>query len=123
MTAAALPRAILVVDDEPDLAELAQALLIHHGMAAYVAHSAAQALALLQAHPDIDALFSDVMMPGTTGLELADAVSALYPHIRIVLTSGFAAPKVLVDSSVRHAYIAKPYRIDDVVALLRAGPV
>ena len=114
-----LPRKVLVVDDEPDLAELAQALLGHHGMEAIVAHGAAEALRMLATHADIDALFSDVMMPGMTGLELAHATRTSYPRIRIVLTSGYTAPELIAGNATRYAFVAKPYRIADVVRLLR----
>lgn len=114
-----LPRKVLVVDDEPDLADLAQALLGYHGIEVCVAHGAAQALRMLAADPHIDALFSDVMMPGMTGLELANATHLRYPHIRILLTSGYTAPELLGPHSRQYLYIAKPYRIDDVIARLR----
>lgn len=114
-----LPRKVLVVDDEPDLADLAQALLGHHGMDVIVAHDAAQALRMLATHADVDALFSDVMMPGMTGLELAHATRTAYPEIRIVLTSGYTAPELLTGNATRYAFVAKPYRIADVVRLLR----
>lgn len=113
-----LPRKVLVVDDEPDLADLAQALLGHHGMDVIVAHDAAQALRMLAAHADVNALFSDVMMPGMTGLELAHATRTAYPQIRIVLTSGYTAPELIAGNATRYAFVAKPYRIADVVRLL-----
>lgn len=115
----ALPRKVLVVDDEPDLVDLAQALLSHHGLEVCIAYGGAEALEMLAADPYIDALFSDVMMPGMNGLELADAIRSHYPHIRILLTSGYTAPELLGLHSERYAYIPKPYRIDDVIERLR----
>ena len=114
-----LPRKVLVVDDEPDLVDLAQALLGYHGIDVCIAHGAAEALQMLEADPHIDALFSDVMMPGMNGLELADATCSRYPHIRILLTSGYTAPELLGSHSRHYPYVAKPYRIDDVIERLR----
>lgn len=114
-----LPRKVLVVDDEPDLVDLAQALLGFHGLDVCIAHGGNEALAMLDADPHIDALFSDVMMPGMNGLELADATRARYPHVRILLTSGYTAPELLGSHSRQYAYIPKPYRIDDVIERLR----
>jgi CheY-like chemotaxis protein len=113
------PSRILVVDDERDLADLAEALLCAHGMEVHVAYCADEALLILESDPKVDALFSDVMMPGMTGLQLADTVRQRYPSIRILLTTGFALPKLLVNHGHPHACIAKPYKIDTVLALLR----
>lgn len=114
-----LPRKVLVVDDEPDLVELAHALLGYHGMDVCIAHGGAEALEMLAADPTIDALFSDVMMPGMNGLELADATCLHHPHVHILLTSGYTAPELIVPHGRKYAYISKPYRIEDVIGRLR----
>lgn len=113
-----MPRKVLVVDDERDLADLAEALFESRGLAVRVAYSAAEALAILASDGDIDAVFSDVMMPGMTGLQLADTVSAQYPHLKIVLTSGYTLP-ALRSSHAHYPLTPKPYTIDGIIALLR----
>jgi len=110
----------LVVDDEPDIADIARELLNYHDIDVLVAYSAQEALGLLAAHADIDAVFSDVMMPGMTGLELAETVADLRPSIRIVLTSGFTALAYWERHSRCFPYVEKPYAIDAVIRLLKA---
>ncbi|SFD92834.1 response regulator [Massilia yuzhufengensis] len=112
-------RKVLIVDDEADVADLAEVLLSAHGMDTMVAYSGADALAMLAAHPDIDAVVSDVMMPGMTGIELADQVNERYPKVKIVLASGYMAPSLFADRPLRQLFIAKPYRIDQLLKLLR----
>ena len=114
-------RKVLVVDDERDLADLAGALLECQGLAAIVVYSASDAMDVLASHDDIDALFSDIMMPGMTGLQLADAVRARYPAMHIVLTSGYTAPALLAGQHGSYPFLAKPYSMDMVVQTLNAG--
>lgn len=113
------PRKILVVDDERDLANLTEALLDSCGLAVLVAYSAEAALRALEADQDIDALFSDVMMPGMTGLQLANTVRERYPHVRIVLTSGYISPALLAGQEVVYPFVAKPYRVETLLHMLQ----
>lgn len=117
---AGLVRKILVVDDETDLADLAEALLSSRGLEVVVANSAMEALQILARDGDIDALFSDVMMPGMNGLQLADAVTEFYPRVKILLTSGFTVPSMLEDRERSYLFTTKPYRLDTIMKLLRS---
>jgi CheY-like chemotaxis protein len=115
-----LLRKILLVEDEADGAELAATLLSANGLEVVLAHSADEALRVLQADKEIGAMFTDVMMPGMNGLELADAVSDMYPTVKIVLTSGYVVPELLKDRERAYLFAAKPYRIDNILQLLRS---
>lgn len=110
---------VLVVDDERDLADLAETLLAAHGLAARTAYSADEALGILAGDDAIGAVFTDIMMPGMTGLQLADTVRELYPHITVVMTSGFTSPALLAGRCPPRLFVTKPYRIETVIALLR----
>jgi CheY-like chemotaxis protein len=112
-------RKVLVVDDEADVADLAEMLLSAHGLEAMVAYSGAAALDMLAALPDIDAVVTDVMMPDMNGLELTRQIAARYPKIKIVLASGYMAPSMLSGQPLKQLFIAKPYRIDRLIKLLR----
>jgi CheY-like chemotaxis protein len=118
--AAGLVRKVLVVDDEVDLADMAEALLGSRGLDVVIAYSAIDALRMLDQDAGIDAIFSDIMMPGMNGLQLADAVSEFFPRIKIVLTSGFTGPAMLADRERSYLFATKPYRIDTIMALLRS---
>jgi len=118
--AAGLVRKVLVVDDEVDLAYMAEALLSSRGLDVIVAHSAVEALKILDQDAGIDAVFSDIMMPGMNGLQLADAVSEFFPRVKIVLTSGFTGPAMLANRERSYLFATKPYRIDTILAFLRS---
>ncbi|SLN44458.1 ATP-binding protein [Oceanibacterium hippocampi] len=92
--APSLPRGsetVLVVDDEADLAALAAFHLGELGYRVLVAGDGHEALAILRQEPDIDLLFSDVVMPGgMDGFQLAEAAHVERPEIAILLASGYA---------------------------------
>jgi two-component system OmpR family response regulator len=113
-------RHVVVVDDERDLADLAEALLCSAGLTVKVAYCAVDALQILEDDPEVDAVFSDVRMPGMSGLQLAEVIGHLYPSVKVVLTSGFTSPAMLARHGQPYAYASKPYLIDTVLALLRS---
>lgn len=115
-----LLRKVLVVDDEPDLADLAVALLGAHAVDAAVAYSAHEALQVLETDKEIDAVVSDVMMPGMTGLQLADAVREMYPGVKIILVSGYMHASLLVGRERQYLFATKPYQINTILGLLHS---
>ena len=116
----AILRKLLLVDDEADGAECAAILLRSSGLQVTVAHSASEALQALQDDEEIDGVLADFMMPGMTGLQLADTVRALYPKIKIVLMSGYAQPELLKNRAFVYMSIEKPYKIDELLKVLRS---
>jgi CheY-like chemotaxis protein len=107
-------RTILVVEDDRDVREVAIAVLEDAGYRVLEAASGDDAYRLLLAHPDlrIDALFTDVVMPGRLdGIDIANAARELRPGLRVLYTTGFA-------DLVRHdrghdiegPVLRKPYR-------------
>lgn len=111
-------RKLLLVDDEPDGAEFAAALLGSHGLEVTVVHSADEALQALSGDKEIDAVLSDITMPGMTALELADEIRMRYPAIKIVLMSGHVVADMLKDRERPYLFATKPYRIDSILELL-----
>jgi DNA-binding NtrC family response regulator len=108
---------ILVVDDERDLADVASALLSAHGIANRVAYSAQDGLRAMEQDSDINAVFSDIMMPDVTGLHLAREINDRYPQVKVVLTSGFTSLDVLAAHERTYVFTPKPYRIETVIKL------
>ena len=115
-----VPLRVIVVDDERDLANLAQALMSSHGVEVVTAYSAEEALSILADDSAINAVFSDIMMPGMNGLDLAKTMGQLYPKVEVVLTSGFTSLELLSKSTAKYHFVAKPYRIEAVIQLLRS---
>jgi len=113
---------ILVVEDDPDLRQHAEALIRALGYRVSVAENADEALVLLERESGIDLLFTDVIMPGSMhGADLAREARARYPHLKVLFTSGYTKNVTLhkgrLDESVE--LLSKPYRREDLARRLR----
>jgi CheY-like chemotaxis protein len=114
------PIVVLVVEDDPLLRMLATDVVLEAGYVSLEADDADQALALLEARPDIALLFTDIDMPGSMdGLKLAHAVSDRWPPIKILVVSGKVCPTP-TDLPSNGRFIAKPYPSATLVGELRA---
>jgi len=113
---------VLVVDDEKELAVIAQTALEALGYSVFCAESGDAALEILENNSTIDLVFSDIVMPGgISGLDLASIISKHYADIKIILTSGFASgidrPESLTESP--YQMIKKPYRVSELASRVR----
>jgi CheY-like chemotaxis protein len=116
--AARAPKRVLLVEDHAEVGSFAQGLLEDLGHQAVLAKNGEDALAILvKDHGSFDLVFSDVVMPGMSGVELAQHIRKLYPALRVVLTSGYS--QILVEEG-RHGFelVQKPYSIDKLTAVL-----
>ncbi len=113
---------VLVVDDNSGVRAVTVSQLTELGYAAIEAEDAAKALALLESHPEVALLFSDVMMPGgMNGYELVAEAARRYPRLKVLLTSGYASQSVFdwPAGEVRPEMISKPFRMGDLAHVLR----
>jgi PAS domain S-box-containing protein len=82
---------VLIVDDSAEVAEVTSSLFEHLGYDTAYCDSAEAALRLLADGTKIDLVFSDIVMPGTIdGVGLAGEVQARYPHLPVILTTGYS---------------------------------
>jgi CheY-like chemotaxis protein len=115
-------RTILVVDDEPMVREIAAEHLAEHGYTVLSAADGYEALPLVSEHP-IDVLFTDVVMPGLSGFELANRAKLIRPELGIVYATGYGYSAAGCDRP-RHGHVLqKPYRAHELlVEIERACP-
>ena len=107
---------ILVVDDEPELLELAKIWLDELGYQVLTATESADALAILAGPADIDLLFTDVVMPGQiNGYQLAEQAMTMRPKLKMLLASGYSEGSIAKNGQAQFAadLLAKPYSRSD----------
>jgi CheY-like chemotaxis protein len=99
----------VVVEDEADVRDVAVALLEESEMRVMPCDSAERAFATLCQHGDQTAvLFADVRLAGLMdGIDLAYRVRRMWPHVRIILTSGYSGNDADLPEDV--VYMPKPW--------------
>ncbi len=113
---------VLVVEDDERVLDVTLNRVEALGYVAEAARSGEEALEVLKSGIGIDAILSDVVMPGgMTGFELARRVRSATPNVRIVLATGFSgnstADHVALDAPILH----KPYSLEELAAALAAA--
>jgi CheY-like chemotaxis protein len=110
---------ILVVEDEALISEMVADSLEEQGFEVFVASNAADALRHIESGARVDALFTDVHLPGgMDGSELASRVRLLRPDMPIVYASGRWSPTDQARLVPRSVFLPKPYDPRDAGNLL-----
>ena len=116
-----------VVDDEESLADLAVTYLDELGYRTFKANCGRAAQEVLKAHPEIDLLVSDIIMPGQMdGYCLARAAMNDHPSLKILLTSGYTKKRSETINGEDKAIarlaanlLSKPYDLSELAAAVR----
>jgi signal transduction histidine kinase/ActR/RegA family two-component response regulator len=101
---------VLVVDDNEEVGAFAETLLAELGHRVTRARTAAEALEWVD-RDRFDVVFTDVVMPGMSGLELAEALRIRHPDLRVVLTTGYS-DEVMTSGTGGLPVVFKPYRLE-----------
>ena len=110
---------VLVVEDNDDVGQFSTELLEDLGYTVRRVANADAALSILAKDEfSADLVFSDVIMPGMNGVELAGLIRERYPGLPVVLTSGYS--NVLAESAHQgFELIQKPYSVELLSRILR----
>jgi PAS domain S-box-containing protein len=113
---------ILVVEDEPVLLAAVSKMLRRNGFSVIDAKDGSSGLDQVRASAiHIDAMLLDITLPGVSSREVFEEAERLRPHLAVILTSAYSEENVrslFAGLAVEH-FIRKPFRIDDLVSLLR----
>ena len=112
---------ILVVEDEPAVRRFSIDALGELGYRVLEADGAAAALRLLDAHPEVTLMFTDVVMPDVNGRKLADEARQRRPDLKVLFTTGYTRNAVVhngvLDPGVE--LIGKPFTVEELAAKIR----
>ncbi|MDR7036924.1 signal transduction histidine kinase/CheY-like chemotaxis protein [Methylobacterium sp. BE186] len=112
---------ILVVEDEDGVRRMAVEALRDLSYTVIHATGGAHALRLLEEHPEVSLLFTDVVMPEMSGKELADAARLRRPDLRVLYTTGYTRNAIVhngvVDADVQ--LLGKPYTLEQLARKVR----
>jgi PAS domain S-box-containing protein len=112
---------ILVVEDDKLVRDYVLTQLHSLGYVTLDAENAAQALGIVKSGRPFDLLFTDVIMPGLNGRQLADEIVKIKPGLKVLFTSGYTENAIIhhgrLDEGV--LLLAKPYRKSDMAVMIR----
>jgi len=112
-------RTVLVVEDDDAMRDLLEEELRHAGYAVLTAPEGAVAMQLI-AHNSVDAVVTDLQMPGVKGRELLDQVRQRESHIPVLIITAFGSIDAAVEAMRAGAYyfLSKPFQIDQLLVCL-----
>jgi FixJ family two-component response regulator len=110
-------KTIFVVDDDPTIRSCVSALLADNAYNILTWESGAEALLQSRAYKgEIHLLLSDFQMPGMSGVELATAMTAERPQLKVLLMSGFPEGMLVLNEGWH--FLAKPFIASQLRALV-----
>jgi signal transduction histidine kinase/CheY-like chemotaxis protein len=112
---------ILVVEDDPLMRRTATESLRELGYTVFDFGNPREALAHLESNPDIQLLFTDIVMPDLNGKKLADEALQLRSALKVIFTTGYTANAVVhggvLDAGVN--FLGKPYTLEQLATKVR----
>ena len=112
---------VLLVEDDLSLLDLLQETLTDAGHIVIVATDGRMALGLLELHPEVAAVVSDIVMPnGVSGVLLAREAQRLRPDLPVLLMSGHPPEEIgRLGSTSGYPFLVKPFRPDELTSQVR----
>jgi CheY-like chemotaxis protein len=114
---------ILIVDDEPEIAEFASTILAEEGYKVIVARDGFEALKIFQQiHDQIGLIILDFFLPVMDGDAVFEELKAINPRVNVVLSSGFAEQNKIAAMLAQglRGFIPKPYTREKLLEQVRS---
>ena len=116
---------ILVVEDDPGVRDVAVQMLNMAGFTVIEAEDAGSGLAKFKRYPEIDLVFTDVILPGgVSGIEMTKDILKHKPHTLILLATGYEAKAAALQDLAARVdtirAIKKPYDVNKIPGLINS---
>lgn len=113
---------ILVVEDEDALRRLAAKMLRQNGYQVLTAANAHEARALIYSDGDFQLIFSDIVMPGASGVQMVESIKKERPEMKVLFVTGYSVEANLEEiSRMGMKYLFKPYSLRDLLAAVKTA--
>ena len=111
---------VLLVDDDEAFRRSTARTLSHHDYECLEANSSAQARLVLDTETDVAAVLCDIRMPGRSGIELLRELTADFPELAVVMTTGVDDPRIaeMAFSIGAFGYVIKPFDTNELLITL-----
>jgi PAS domain S-box-containing protein len=111
---------VLLVEDDDSVRQLTQRVLDEFGYDVIEARSGIEALARINdENTPIDAVVTDVVMPGMSGREMAERLRSTRPRLPVLFLSGYTGDEVMLgEDAPNQSFLQKPYSPDSLAAAL-----
>ena len=111
---------ILILDDEEGIRESLK-LILEDFYDLILTSNNDQALQCLKNNKDIGLVLLDIKMPKVSGLDTLKVIKEQYPHIKVVMITGYKSVEIACESTYRGAcdYIIKPFKSEDILAMAK----
>jgi two-component system cell cycle sensor histidine kinase/response regulator CckA len=112
---------VLLVEDAPMIRRLARQIMTRAGYTVVEAGDANQAMELVKKYPRLDVLLTDLIMPGPSGVELAEQLKVARPGIRVLFMSGYTDNAIVRNGMLGEsaAFLQKPFTPEELLRKLR----
>jgi CheY-like chemotaxis protein len=112
---------VLVVDDDPQVLEVAATACEEIGLNVLRAEDGEGALEVLRENPEVELLLTDISMPNMTGWELAHVAKQKYPDLKVIYVSGFLKTLPFGQHGIGYGpLLPKPWRANQLHEHIRA---
>ena len=107
-------KTVLLVEDDEGVRQVAESMLTELGCSVVTADDGPEALRLLERAPQVDLLFTDVVMPGgMSGVELAQTARQTRPDLKVLLSTGYAGERLDEAANQGWSVLRKPYQAEE----------
>lgn len=112
------PFTILFVEDDSAVRDVVARMLLDHGFRVFTATNAYEALRIVNEH-HVDVLFTDIVLPGLSGIRLAAQARLIRAGLKVLFSTGYAQKAADRDAMRQGKILLKPWRHADLIRELR----